>query len=62
MILYLLLYFLIRFSKSIFFFPLTEYTTEVSVSEIGKKANGPLKVKNCFAILFNIFLCLIVVV
>ena len=51
-----------RFSKSIFFFPLTEYTTEVSVSEIGKKANGPLKVKNCFAILFDIFSCLIVVV
>ena len=55
-ILYFVLYFFIKFSKSIFFSLLTEYTTDVSLDEIGKKAIGPIFVKICVAVkLSNIF-------
>ena len=42
MILYLVLYFFIKFFKSISFFPFAEKTIEVCFSEIGKKAIGPI--------------------
>ena len=48
---YLLLYFLIEFSKLISSEFLTEYTKEVCLFEIGKKANGPFLVNICIAVL-----------
>ena len=47
---YLLLYFLIEFSKLISSEFLTEYTKEVCLFEIGKKANGPFLVNICIAV------------
>ena len=50
------------FSTSLLFELCTEYTTEVFLSEIGKKANGPFFVKIWKAVLFKIWSCEIIVV
>ena len=42
------------------FFKLTEKTIEVFVFDKGKKAIGPFFVKICEAVLFSIFLCIII--
>ena len=60
---YFELYFSIDFFKSISLYPLTEYTIEVFVSDIGKNANCPNLVKICTAVLLLlIFLWFITVV